>query len=294
MAAQTDMVEASQPHRGSAEVLGFFALAYAISWAIALPRVAARRGWIASAIPMWLHYLVPLGPSLAAVALCARRDGRAGVATLIRRVLRWRVSVGWWLVALASPLVALAGTVLALRLVQGSWLDLRPFGEAAYLGRIGYVGSMVLWIASYGIGEEIGWRGFALPGLQRRHGALVATLLLVPGWALWHLPMFLYHQSFIDMGVGGSIGWLVGLAFGAAFFTWLFNSTGGSVLLCAVWHGSFNFTVSSNASSSVAAVISTVVMVMVVVIVVRHGARDLSSQPRILAVHPGSRGECSS
>ncbi len=89
--------------------------------------------------------------------------------------------------------------------------------------------------------DEIGWRGFALPRLQRRHGPLVGSLVLGVLWALWHLPLFLIpawdtpHDGPLDVAL------FVVLAVGTAVvFTWVFNSTGGSVLLAILTHGSLN------------------------------------------------------
>jgi membrane protease YdiL (CAAX protease family) len=122
-----------------------------------------------------------------------------------------------------------------------------------------------LWILTFGIGEESGWRGFALPRLQKEHSALSATFLLWVFWALWHLPLFfyIYDPDIIP-------GMLIGLLAGTITFTWLYNSTGGSVLMTAIWHGLFNYTTACTDCKTglTAAVISTAVMIWAVVIVI--------------------------
>src|SRR5207248_11500482 len=85
--------------------------------------------------------------------------------------------------------------------------------------------------------EELAWSGFALPRLQARHGALAASLFLGVIWASWHLPLFFTPGSQRDMGVAI---FLVGAVCTRIIFTWLFNSTGGSVLLCTILHQSIN------------------------------------------------------
>jgi membrane protease YdiL (CAAX protease family) len=91
-------------------------------------------------------------------------------------------------------------------------------------------------------GEEIGWRGFALPRLQQRHTALVASLILGAVWAFWHLPKYLMVNT--SLGGGSALGEFPiesahTLAF-AILYTWLFNNTRGSLLLLTIFHASWN------------------------------------------------------
>ena len=87
------------------------------------------------------------------------------------------------------------------------------------------------------IGEEAGWRGFALPRLQRRFSPLIATLILAPLWWLWHLQFFIAE---LTLGPG-YLGYLPLVTCIAIILTWLYNRTGGSLLLVIVWHGLVNF-----------------------------------------------------
>ena len=130
--------------------------------------------------------------------------------------------------------------------------------------------ALPLWVLTFGIGEETGWRGFALPRLQESHSPLGATIILWVFWALWHLPLFFYSYE-----VSILPGFLIGLLAGAINFTWLYNSTDGSILLVALWHGTFNFTTacSSCKTGLSAAVISTLVMVWAVAIVLFYRSR---------------------
>jgi membrane protease YdiL (CAAX protease family) len=89
--------------------------------------------------------------------------------------------------------------------------------------------------------EEIGWRGFALPRLQRLYGPLIGSLILGTLWALWHSPLFLIpswdtpHGSFLDAAL--FLVWAVSITI---VFTWVFNNTKGSVLMAILAHGSVN------------------------------------------------------
>ncbi|HNN07033.1 MAG TPA: CPBP family intramembrane metalloprotease, partial [Leptospiraceae bacterium] len=88
----------------------------------------------------------------------------------------------------------------------------------------------------FGLGEEAGWRGFALPRFQEKMSPLRAGILLTLFWALWHLPLFLYRPGYLSMGVAGAVGWVLSLLTGSILLTWFYNSSKGSILICAVFH----------------------------------------------------------
>ena len=156
-------------------------------------------------------------------------------------------------------------------------ISLSELGEVNFLPPLG-IGALFLWIFTFGIGEEVGWRGFALPRLQRNHNALAATAILAFFWALWHLPQFFY---LFEPSI--AIGWAIGLFTGAVVFTWLLNSTEGSILPVAIFHGCFNYVSSSNAGGGlVAAIVSTLVMIGGVVVIFVYKPRTLSSKEKFV------------
>ena len=134
---------------------------------------------------------------------------------------------------LAFLAVALAVAAAIGKLPRGS-----DFGRYSGLLAIGVVPVAVI-VVLITFGEETGWRGFALPLLQRRHGAL-AALLITPIWAVWHLPYFFTVAAYRDFAPVGYVGFVFGLACGSIVLTWLYDGTGGSILACAVWHGLYN------------------------------------------------------
>ena len=255
-------VDRSSPAKRPSRVL-FFVLAYAFSWSVEIPLALRARGLIAAHIPWSLHYLAAYGPMMAAIIMTALDSGQEGLRELWGRMFKWRVRPVWWLVALA-PLVLYALLALVLRFIPGQEADLAALGQIDFLPNLG-VGALFVWFLTFGLGEETGWRGFALPRLQRGHSAFSATVILWIFWALWHLPLFFYLYDATIL-----VGFLLGLLAGAITFTWLYNSTGGSVLLVAVWHAAFNFVTGCLACKSgvAAAVVSTLVMVWAAVVVV--------------------------
>ncbi|MEA2248069.1 MAG: protease family protein [Solirubrobacteraceae bacterium] len=180
------------------------------------------------------HFPALLGPALAASVVTARVFGRAGVRDLLARMARWRMPVRWWAATL-SPL-AFLGVALAVAWAGGTLPRGSDFGRYSGLSAIGVVPVAVIAILIT-FGEETGWRGFALPLLQRRHGALAAALLVTAIWAVWRLPYFFTVATYRNFAPAGYVGFVFGIACGSIVLTWLYNGTGGSILACAVWHG---------------------------------------------------------
>jgi membrane protease YdiL (CAAX protease family) len=255
-------------------LLGYFILAYAISWTVGIPLALIAQGKLNWQIPFQVHYLYAYGPMLSAFIMTGLTKGWPGIVDIFRRLFKWQMRPAWWLIAF-SPLIGYAVVVIVLRLIQGTWVDLSLLGEVNFLPNLG-AGALFLWIFTYGIGEEIGWRGYALPRLQARMNALSATLVLGGLWALWHLPIFFY---LFDPAI--AVGWFFGLMSGAILFTWLYNSTDGSLLAVALWHGAFNFITASAAGEGLgAAIMSTLVMVWAVALVFIYKPANLSRREK--------------
>jgi len=260
--------------RNSRNLVAYFLLAYGISWAIGIPLALAKQGLIQPIFPEWFHYFVAYGPLLSALILTWAVQGRQGIKALWGRITKYQVGWIWWLVAL-SPLIMGLVLALGMNLLTHNKVTLSQLGEIHFLPPLG-IGALFLWILTFGMGEEIGWRGYALPRLQKDHNALYATVILTVFWALWHLPQFFY---LFDPSI--AVGWGLGLFAGAIVFTWLLNSTEGSILIVAIWHGCFNYISASNAGDGVlAAVISTLVMVGAVVVVLLYKPKNLSHRER--------------
>ena len=240
-------------------LLAYFVLAYAISWAQWLPMLFAGRVVDRGADPS--HFPGLWGPCLAAFTVTALTQGRAGVRDLLRRMFLWRVSPGWYAASL-SPLAFGAVALLAMRFLG------RPLPDPADFGRMGGIQDLPPWlmflalIPLNGFSEEVGWRGFALPRLQRRRSALAAAVLLAIPWALWHLPTFRVLESYRGIEPAMLPGFFLGLACGSIVLAWIYNGSGGSLLLVALYHGGLNLmTATLAARDTLAAVVSTCVMV---------------------------------
>jgi hypothetical protein len=117
--------------------------------------------------------------------------------------------------------------------------------------------------------------------LQKDHSALTATLMLTVFWVLWHVPFFFYITTYVQMGFAMFPLFALGILAGALVSTWLYNSTNGSVLLVALWHGSLNFVTATKASEgTIVAIVSIAIMVWAVLVVIVYGPANLSRQEK--------------
>jgi membrane protease YdiL (CAAX protease family) len=202
-------------------LIAFFVLAFALSW----------WPWILYAFGPSPTPIASFGPFLAALVVLAITQGKSGIGGLLRRMVRWRVGIRWYAVALLLPVgIALAAT--ALNVLLGAQAP-----SAADLG--GWTGLFSIFAVRLlipgtgGAWEEPGWRGFALPSLQAGRSALVASLILGAVWALWHLPLV--------VATGQMGGWdIVSILAWTLVLTWVYNGTGGSVLIIMLFHAMFN------------------------------------------------------
>ena len=208
----------------------FFVLTYAVMWTCFI--TVAATGIPAYAPLGGVLVLVgTFAPSLVALWLTARTEGDRGVRALLGGVLRWRVAARWYLFALAYiPAIKLT-VALVHRLTTGAW---PRFGtEPWYL-----IPVAIAFSTPFQAGEEIGWRGYALPRLAARFGLARASILLGIIWACWHLPQFFipeadtYRQSFFVYALQ-----VTALSVAMA---WLFARTNGSLLLVMLLHSAVN------------------------------------------------------
>jgi membrane protease YdiL (CAAX protease family) len=221
-------------------VLAFTVLAYTISWICWLPLLADRQGWASLSASSYLHLVGGLGPAVAALVVTAAVAGRSGLVDIVRRTVAWRGRLRWIALAVLGPLVVFAAAVLVAAAVDGVLPDLSRFGASTEYPALPLG---VFWIASllfYGFGEEIGWRGFAQPALQRRRSALGAALVVSVIWAGWHLPLFGITATYRAMPAVGFFGFFLSMVAGALVLAWLYLRSRGSILVVALFHAVFD------------------------------------------------------
>jgi membrane protease YdiL (CAAX protease family) len=215
-------------------LISYFIIAYISTWLLVMPLVLTGLG-ILNVNIIW-HFLGPLGPTISAIIVVYISTKKEGLIRLKNSIIKWRIGIFW---ILFSALIMPAFLILTLLLnfaFTGNFINL-----GSYLVNEGITNplSFIIWIwvgaISYGVFEEIGWRGYALPKLQEKYNPLISTIILAFGWAIWHTPMFFYRLS-INM----LFGWFYGLFLGAILLTFIYNSTGGSTFAAILFHISNN------------------------------------------------------
>lgn len=215
-------------------VLRFTILAYGISWLVMVPFLLAAMGAVPFGLPPQWHGLAALGPVVAAYVMHRSRDPGFRVRDLYRR--RGAGGVGWaWTAVLASTPMLFLGIALAVALVIDGTTEIAPL---RWLARPAQLMDFAVVGVVYGFGEEPGWRGWLLSWLEERHNALRSTLIVALIWTAWHAPFLL--PGLRANGAGGIPAFFIGLLAAAFWLTFLFNSTGGSVLAVSLWHMLWN------------------------------------------------------
>ncbi|MCU4752543.1 CPBP family intramembrane metalloprotease [Halobacteria archaeon AArc-curdl1] len=213
-------------------LLAFVLLTFLISWtAWGVLTVLGTEPGINLGGVLWL--LGGLGPPIAAVVVTRMTDGSQSTRQLLSRLFRWRVGWRWYGVAVLLPGVVVISAIIIDVQVREVTTPI-PGPEFGLLLVALIVYSSVL---AGGL-EEIGWRGFALPRLQTSFDALTASVAIGVVWAVWHAPLFVipgvWHTDLPVLPF-----FVQGIAL-AVVFTWLYNSTRGSLLLVVLLHGSVN------------------------------------------------------
>jgi CAAX protease family protein len=222
-------------------LFSFFFMAYAFSWIILIPFILQEWGFLPKVFSFTFVLNPFVGPTLAALIMTGLLEGKAGVSRLLRRCVQVRAGWQWYLfILLGIPALLVLGTVVLPGALTG-FRGLPPAFLIVYL-----VNFLIIAFLGGPLGEEPGWRGFALPRLQRSYGPLWGTLLLGFLWACWHLPHFLTSvqgggpgTTFATFLTNFPIFGLMVVAI-AIIMTWVFNHTRGSLFIAILLHASIN------------------------------------------------------
>jgi membrane protease YdiL (CAAX protease family) len=214
----------------------FFSITYLVSWSCWIGALVIREPAQSqpSAVVGVLLLVGTFAPAVVALALSTYSTGKAGLTSILSRLLQAGVGLRWYVFAVLYMPVIKGAVALSYVVATGRW---PPFGHE---------GPLVIAIAIFvstpmQAGEEIGWRGYALPRLAARLGLGPASILVGLVWGVWHLPLFFlpgadkYGQSF-PLYVAGTVALSIAIA-------WLYGHTEGSLLLTMLMHSALNQTI---------------------------------------------------
>jgi uncharacterized protein len=255
----------------------FFVLTYVVAWAFWLPLVILQDR-AAPALDLVLRILGSSTPSVLAIILVARLQGSGEVRRLLRRLLMGRVNIGWY-----AAIVALT-TLAVVAVWVSTW-----FGAPAPVLAVTIPAVLITFLFSIfpgsALGEELGWRGFALPRLQARRSALAASLIVGAVWGTYHLPLFLVGYPTRPFAL--FLPFALSCVIMSIFYTWMYNGTRGSLLLAVLLHAATNLPLSIVMAPLEERVVpaywlyDAMLAVAAAVLIVRTGAATLSrTQPK--------------
>jgi membrane protease YdiL (CAAX protease family) len=190
-----------------------------------------------------LAYLSNFGPALGALLVVGIAEGPDGIRGLVRSLFQWRVSFAWYLVVLLGPALTMVTAILLYNVFGendsaqnlNNWISILP-------QHLLVIVSLFLFMMAGIWGEEVGWRGFALPKLQKTYHPLLASLILGAVWAVWHLPAFFVDNS-QQAQLGMTYFFLATLGY-SILYSWIYNGSKESLFMIWLLHSANNATVS--------------------------------------------------
>jgi uncharacterized protein len=252
----------------------FFVIAFAMAWILMGLPVAQNYGLLAEVLP--LELLLVLGswvPNIAAfivIGFVIKQKG--GIKALLKGWLKWKMHPGWYLLAF-SPVIFGIVTIWVYQWIYGYSPSTEFFADPA-----AFIGLLVLITITGAMGEELGWRGFALPRLQLRMNALSASILLGLIWALWHLPLWFAGLGFEAIPYRAYM--LIGVSF-SVMVTAACNSSGGSLLIATLFHLFLNVSVNmiENEAFTILAAVFVIAAILIIVILGPEKLSRISELP---------------
>ncbi len=251
------------------QIIVFFALSYIISWPL----------WILSDVfnSSLLEVLGRFGPLVSAVIITATTNGLLGIKQIIKKFCIWKIGFRWYVLCFLSTAVIAMIAIDINQIITG----VNPIynnPKEWYL-----IFPVFIYVLFFSVlGEETGWRGFALPRLQKKFSALTSSLIIGALWGFWHFPLFFiegdFHQT-IPLGL-----FLIQSVALSIIMTWLYNNTRRSLLISHLFHASSNVTIGLlpilpvDTNGDLGALYITVAMLIVftALIIITNGPKHLS------------------
>jgi membrane protease YdiL (CAAX protease family) len=263
-------------------LFSFFVLAIGLTWIFMIADALGSHDIIPFRLPLPLMVVMGYMPTLAAVIVAGHTQGREGVRALFRKLLILRVGIGWYLFAIFGLAVLYVGAILLYNQYSGlAAIPLLSERTPPFSSPLELVPQIAILFLIIGIvnGEELGWRGFALPRLQEKYNALTSSLILGVIWSIFHLPLF-FTQTGSSQTDWSFTSFLISTIAMTILYTWMYNNTRGSVFMAYLFHAAANtwsqvFSI-DHANQSLNWIITGLLVLAAVMVVVVTGTENLS------------------
>lgn len=237
----------------------FLFVAFGVTWALWLPLLVDAEAGELERMP-WTFFLASIGPLCGAVAAALWEGGWNGLRAWVGRSFSLRFRWVWWLAGIGLPVAYFAIAWATSYVVAGTWPDLAQLGGTDKLPGLPAWAVAGVWIITFGVGEESGWRGWLLPAVSRQMSVFWAALVVAGVWIVWHVPAFFFNPTYAAMG-WGILGWMLALVCGSCLLAWMTVGAHWSIVPVLLWHAGFDLLTAADQSAGIiASTISAVVM----------------------------------
>ena len=214
-----------------------YIIMFSIGWSVMIPQALYSQGMLSAPLPVFFEIFIGWAAGIAALIVSAIVAGRAGVREIFGRFLIWKIDLKWYFVGG----FILAGIILGgigLHVLFGGVMPVIPVAGKP-LWEIVLTFVLLIVMGFLFNTEETVWRGFAVPRLQTRYGALIATLLIAIPEVSLHLPLFWTRGNPFYETVG--VYWFSAFSLAAVvIYVYVFNMTKGSLIIVTLMHASQN------------------------------------------------------
>lgn len=210
----------------------FVLFTYILTWAVEIPLALTKHGYASIHISKSLQTICTLSPGIIALILTGVLSKWAGLKTLFREVVKWRVKFKWYIIIIILSIVLCGLSLFLFNSIFGQINKPEP----AY----NFLFYFILILPLSALWEELGWRGFLLPILQEKYSPLKASMIIGFVWGLWHLPIYLAIDPYGDKTIIFFFIMFIGCFALSTITTWLYNSTRGSLFICILFHNAVN------------------------------------------------------
>ncbi|MDQ0194652.1 CPBP family intramembrane glutamic endopeptidase [Paenibacillus wynnii] len=251
----------------------FLAVTFGFTWLCWLPLLINKQFTAGVPLLPGQFYLGSFGPLLGALVSVQIRGG-TGFRAWCKTAFSFAFPKKWLAIAAGLPLIYGAVAILAHTLITGSLPDVHTFGLTSDLPpQFNIWMTSLVWMLTFGIGEESGWRGFLLPELHKRYSLFTSALLVAVIWMAWHLPAFWFNESYLGMGFG-VLGWAISLTYGSVVLAWICAGSRWSIIPVIVWHGIFDLLTASDQGAEVMAMVCSMLVIVHGILLMRKLGRS--------------------